>query len=179
MDMLGTPPFVLCREVVLFCMVVCIEGNFRLSFEGRFVLFQSVFYRRVHCKTPIELLMKEISIYLPSLLGSEPLVHLVSKKHRSVDWVQSSEHKLAGAVLHRNIYSRPLGEGGSASRCKGRWQRDREERQKAWGHLPWDQRRIHWDLIFWWCEAWSPPSVLPWGRWRSRNRTLCRQKWGF
>ena len=49
MDTLGTQPFVLYREVVLFWRLFCIEciykGTFRLSFIERFVLFQSVIYR--------------------------------------------------------------------------------------------------------------------------------------
>ena len=47
MDTLGTQPFVLCKEVVLFWRLFCIECiytkvTFRLSFIERFVLFQRV-----------------------------------------------------------------------------------------------------------------------------------------
>ena len=49
MDTLGTHPFVLCREVVLFWRLFCIECI--LSVVERFVLFRSqkVLYWRFHC----------------------------------------------------------------------------------------------------------------------------------
>ena len=50
---LGTSCFVLCREIVLFqrwFSIKCVYmSTFSLSFVGRFVLFQSVLYRRFHC----------------------------------------------------------------------------------------------------------------------------------
>ena len=50
---IGTHPFVLCREVVLFRRLFCTEcvyeSIFGVSFVGRYVLFRSVLYRKFHC----------------------------------------------------------------------------------------------------------------------------------
>ncbi len=64
LDMLGTQPFVLCREVVLFRRLFCvaIEDNFQIVLCREVVLFRSALYQRFHCRCMYSYIGKNLTL---------------------------------------------------------------------------------------------------------------------